>query len=166
MQVAEVLDERSCGRVGKDVVDARRVGAFGHTVPILNSSIRVHVVVWGAFRDVGPPMLKHVKEVRVVIDVGICVHTDEVRCSTDPGSRAVRQAENVSAVTARTAIDTGNVKARRAKIVTSPSALALGAEGLEDLVPALGGLESGDAWRGIVAGGVDDSVLRQDGDPP
>ena len=33
-------------------------------------------------------------------------------------------------------------------------------------MPALGGLETGDAWGRIVTGGVDDSVLRQDGDPP
>ena len=111
-------------------------------------------------------MLEHVEEVWVAVDVGIGVHTDEIRCSTDPSGRTVRQAENVSAVTTRTAIDTGNVKARRAKIVPSPSALTLGAEGLEDLVPALGGLETGDAWGRIVTSGVDDSVLRQNGDPP
>ena len=111
-------------------------------------------------------MLKHVKEVRIVIDVCVGVHTDEVGSSTDPGRRTVRQSENVSAVPTRTAINAGNVETRRAKVSSSPSALTLGAEGLEDLVPALGGLETGDAWGRIIAGGVDDSVLRQNGDPP
>ena len=41
----------------------------------------------------------------------------------------------------------------------------LGAEREEGLVPSFLGLEGGDTGRNVVDGGVDDGVLREDGDP-
>ena len=110
--------------------------------------------------DVGPPMLKHVEEVRVAVDVCVGVHVDKVWSWPDPGGGAVGEPKNVGAVTSRAAVDAGDVDTRRAVIVPSPPASMLGAERLEDLVPAFGGLEAGDAWSRVVSGGVDDGVLR------
>ena len=55
-------------------------------------------MIWGAFGDVGPPMLEHVEEVRVAVDVSIGVHTDEVRSGPDSGGSTVSEAEDVGAV--------------------------------------------------------------------
>ena len=102
-------------------------------------------MVWGAFGDVGPPMLEHVEEVRVAVDVGVGVHTDEVGGGPDSSGSTVSKPKNISAVPSRAAVDTGDVEACGAIVISSPPASALGTERLEHLVPALGGLEARDA---------------------
>ena len=163
-QVAEILDKGACRPVGKNVVNARRVGALSDAVPVLQPPVCVFKVIWGAFGDVGPPMLEHVEEVWVAVNVGIGIHTDEVGSGPDSGGSTVSKPKDIGAVPSRAAVDAGDVDACRAKVVSSPPALALGTERLENLVPALGGLEARDAWRGVISGGVDDGVFGEDGD--
>ena len=99
-------------------------------------------VIWGAFGDVCPPVLEHVEEVWVAVDVGIGIHADEVGSGPDSGGSTVSKAKDVGAVPSRAAIDAGDMDACRAMVVSSPPTLALGAERLEHLVPALGSLEA------------------------
>ena len=141
-QVAEILDKGASCPVGKDVVDARRVGALSDAVPVEEPPVCVFEMVWGAFGDVGPPVLEHVEEVWVAVDVGIGIHTDEVGGGPDSGGSAISKTKNVGAVPSRATVNAGDVDACRAVVVSSPPTLALGAERLEHLVPALGSLEA------------------------
>ena len=141
-QVAEILDEGASCPVGKDVVDARRVGALSDAVPVLQPPVGVFEMVWGAFGDVCPPMLEHVEEMWITVNVSISVHTDKVGSGPDSGGSTICKAKYIGAVPSRAAIDAGDINAGRAVVVSSPPTLALGAERLEHLVPALGSLEA------------------------
>ena len=100
---------------------------------------------------------------RVGIDVGVGIHADEVGGGSDPGRSAVGKTKNVGAVASCTTVDTGDVNACRAVVVSPSPTLALGTNGLKYLVPALGGLEAGHASRRIITGRVDDSIFGEDG---
>ena len=109
-------------------------------------------------------MLEHVKEMRVAVNVGIGVHTDEVRGGPNSGSSAIGESKDIGAVATRAAIDTGDVKARWPSIVSPTPVPALGTERLEHLMPSLGGLEPRDARGGVVTGRVDDGIFGEDSD--
>ena len=110
-------------------------------------------------------MVKHVEEMWVTVDVGVSVHTEEVGGGPDSGGSAVSETKDDSAVASCAAVDTGDIYACRAMVVSSSSALSLCTERLKDLVPALGSLEAGYTCRGVIAGRVDDGVFGKDGDP-
>ena len=88
-QITEVLDKGTARLVGKDVVDARRVGTFGDAVPVQKATVGVVEVIWCAFGHIGPTVVEHVEEVRVGVDVGVGVHTDEVGSRSDSGGSTV-----------------------------------------------------------------------------
>ena len=120
-------------------------------------------VVRRALCHVVPPMVEHMEKVGVCIDVCVGIHADEVGGGSDPGRSTVGETENVSAVASRTPVDAGNVDASRAVVVAPSPTLALGAYGLKNFVPALGGLKAGHTSRGVIAGRVDDGILSKDG---
>ena len=88
-QIAEVLDKGAASLVGKDVVDARRVGTFGGTVPVQKAPVGVVVVIWCTFGHVVPTMVEHVKEMWVGIEVGVGVHANEIGRGPDSGGCTV-----------------------------------------------------------------------------
>ena len=88
-QITEVLDKGAARLVGKDVVDARRVGTFGNAVPVQKATVGVIEVVWCAFGHVRPTVVEHVEKVWVGVNVGIGVHADEVGSRSDSGGSAV-----------------------------------------------------------------------------
>ena len=116
---AERLHEVPARRISKDIVDTGSPVHRSDPVPVFLGGVGGSVFIRRPLRNVVPPFLSHLEEKGASSDVGIGVHTEEIRGVTDPGSSLGSLFEKRRTVTPRMPVEGGDVDA-----ISVPSASA------------------------------------------
>ena len=108
---AERLHEVPARRISKDIVDAGSPVHRGDPVPVFLGGVCGSVFIRRPLRNVVPPFLSHLEEERASSDVGVGVHTEEIRGIANPGSSLGSLFEEGRTVPPRVPVEGGDADA-------------------------------------------------------